>query len=167
MYGKVGAKEINVEKVVNQTKVKVYFDRGVGFSERDVTETIADFHNDSMEVNIEIPSDVCAVRFDPLENQYCCVRLLEVTDEQGRDVQEHIKSNGVFHHGTWYFLDVSDPWFVISNSVKKLHIRYHLTIVREEDCTAYANELKYIQKRSNSKIRKCARGIRKVLHITK
>ena len=40
MYGKVGAKEINVEKVVNQTKVKVYFDRGVGFSERDVTETI-------------------------------------------------------------------------------------------------------------------------------
>ena len=133
LYGKVGAKAINVKKILDKTKAKVYFDRGAGFSERDVMKVIPDVDDDIIEVHIDISDEVGAVRFDPIENEYTYVRLLSMTDEQGNNLLQHVKSNGVLISGIWYFLDVTDPWFIIKDTVGKVHIRYQLTIVAEEE----------------------------------
>lgn len=167
LYGKVGAKAINVKKILDKTKAKVYFDRGAGFSERDVMKVIPDVDDDIIEVHIAISDEVGEVRFDPIENKYSFIRLLSLTDEKGMDLLHEVKSNGVLISGIWYFLDVIDPWFIIKGAVGKVHIRYQLTIVEEAERKFYAEEMKYIRARRNSKLRKCARGVKKSLHIVK
>ena len=167
LYGKVGAKAIDVDKILRKTKTRVYFDRGAGFSERDVMEVMADLNDDILEADILVPEGTQAVRFDPLENQYSYVRLLSLTDARGNDLTHRVKSNGVLIGGTWYFLDISDPWFMVKEVEGTLHIRYQLTIVQEADRASYASEMKHIQARRNSKLRKCGRGVKKAVHITK
>lgn len=167
LYDRVGAKAINVDDVINTRRIRVYFDRGTGFSERDAIEMMADIEEDGLKAVIDVSNDIQAVRFDPIENRYCCIRLLEMTDAQGHSLIDQIKSNGVFIRGMWYFLDVSDPWFAVKNVTGQVQIRYQMTSVDEEDRAAYAKEMKYIQTRRNSLIRKFGRGVKKAVHITK
>ncbi len=167
LYGKVGAKAINVFSNEEKLKMRIYYDRGAGFSERDVVEQMVSMEGDYLEANIEVPTNIRAIRFDPIENKYSLIRLLSLTDEKGMDLLHEVKSNGVLISGIWYFLDVSDPWFMVKDAVGKVHIRYQLTIVEEEDRELYVQEMKYIRARRNSKLRKCARGVKKSLHIAK
>lgn len=167
LYGKVGAKAINVFSNEDKLKMRIYYDRGAGFSERDVREQMVSMEGDYLEANIEVPTNIRAIRFDPIENKYSFIRLLSLTDEKGIDLLHEVKSNGVLISGIWYFLDVSDPWFMVKGAVGKVHIRYQLTIVEEEERELYAQEMKYIRARRNSKLRKCARGVKKSMHIAK
>lgn len=167
LYGKVGAKAINVFSNEDKLKMRIYYDRGAGFSERDVMEQMVSVEGDYLEANIEVPTNIRAIRFDPIENKYSFIRLLSLTDEKGMNLLHEVKSNGVLISGIWYFLDVSDPWFMVKDAVGKVHIRYQLTIVEEEDRELYVQEMKYIRARRNSKLRKCARGVKKSLHIAK
>lgn len=167
LYGKVGAKAINVFSNEEKLKMRIYYDRGAGFSERDVVEQMVSMEGDYLEANIEVPTHIRAIRFDPIENKYSLIRLLSLTDEKGMNLLHEVKSNGILILGIWYFLDVSDPWFMVKDAVGKVHIRYQLTIVEEEERELYAQEMKYIRARRNSKLRKCARGVKKSLHIAK
>lgn len=167
MYGKVGAKAIDVYGVMKKTKCKIYYDRGEGYSERDVAEYRVDLQGDFLELHIDIPDGTRAVRFDPIEDQYSYVHLVQMIDFSGNSVLPRVKSNGTLIGGIWYFLDVNDPWFSVTGVERELVVRYQLTIVSDADKELFAEEQKKIDAKRNSIIRKCARVVRRVFQIIK
>lgn len=172
LYGTVGARAIDVNKITKsltkKMKAKVYFDKGTGFAEKNVTEVDMDLNDDFLEAEIEVSTETKAVRFDPVEYQYSYIYLLSITDQYGENWEQSIKSNGVLIDGVWYFLDTTDPWFMIENIKGKLRIRYQMVIVNTEDLDKYDKEMEQIRGiRKGSVLHQCAVKARRAKHIAK
>lgn len=97
-----------VDDLERRRALQIYFDRGNGFSEEDVTT----FHSKALDgtYHLEIPieEDVVKLRIDP-GSQACTVDLDRLTFPGSRDAILDFISNGHKMSGNMYLFDTDDP----------------------------------------------------------
>lgn len=97
-----------VDDLERRRALQVYFDRGTGFSEEDVTT----FHSKALDgtYHLEIPiaEDVVKLRIDP-GSQACTVDLKRLTFAGGKEEVLDFISNGHKMAGNLYLFDTDDP----------------------------------------------------------
>ncbi len=101
--------------------VTVYFDNGTGFSESNTIHPKCLFDGEEFSLSIDIPADVRAIRFDPIESCGCILHDFKV---MGKRTLE-ISSNGI-DLGSSMVFGGTDPNIVISgfNGLDKLVLSF-------------------------------------------
>ena len=150
----------------NKRKITVYFDYGEGLSQENCQSMWSTWKSDYYEISLFIPKEASAIRFDPVEQEFSIVTLLDISDDTG-SLQDRLHCNGVFLDGKWYFLDEQDPWFYVEKPVGNVTMQYQITIVSQEDMELYQEERKKIRKARESFMVRLKNRIRRILHVTK
>ena len=112
----------------------LYFDFGAGFGNEGRRDIRGNFSDGVLrfEQEAELPDGVKAVRFDPIEGNYCRVYGCEISC--GEESLEWYAENAVKVGDSWFFGDV-DPKIIIpvNPSVKVVHIKAECQIFRQDD----------------------------------
>ena len=102
------------EEFRNESKVKVYYDRGEGLSENDV---ISFYYENRENVAIDIPVDntVAALRIDPMES--CgIVQIKEISAKNSEgEYDPDYNINGYLLDEKKFIFDMEDPWISMSH----------------------------------------------------
>lgn len=133
---------------VRESKWKVYYDRGQGFSEQDskIIDTKADFYG-RRRCSLVLPGDVCALRLDPGE-EACVVTVNRICGECQGSYEALWKHNG----RSWknqIFYTTADPQIIISELVpgtSEVHIDLTITYPGEENLYGW---MEILQKAEN------------------
>ncbi len=112
-------------------RVKLYFDLGEGFGEKDVLFIDADIDEDSrISFDIKVPQNCRALRIDPADYR-CFIKLYLL--ENGIEEMEAMVNGYVFADNTVMY-DTDDPQIVIDRVLPgmKIHVEYLVSMLPEE-----------------------------------
>lgn len=115
-----------IQQLGAEASVKVYYDRGEGFSENNIDVFL---YGSAEKVSIDIPisSDMKGIRLDPMECRGI-VHLLKVEAQtEGKTYRPEIHMNGIIPKENYLVFDTEDPWILFTDwnaGTEKLHVEF-------------------------------------------
>lgn len=123
----LGKGTLNISNDVHST---VYLDYGNGFSEANTIPMPLRQTQDnefSLECVIKCPSNIHALRFDPLDGDYCIVQNLHIISNIGELRISH--TNAFDSNGSYYFCNTDSQIFLEGNLTNVLWIKFQANII--------------------------------------
>ena len=120
-----------IQQFAVDSSVKVYYDRGEGFSENN-TDVFLYGSAERVSVDIPVSSDIKEIRIDPMESRGI-IHLLKVeAHTEGKIYKPNFHINGIMIKDNYFVFDTEDPWFHFTGlnvNTKVLHVEFSINKV--------------------------------------